>query len=610
MLKLIKKIKILVCWYLVNIINYYRLYFINIISYYVDYCADYFILFYYYFYYRIIMKKESIDYKLNEIHEKINFYLIRYRMARIGYLQRFDQFSEPYFILLQKKINKLQKKINKLFFLAKLYIPEIKTSIEQQANELKKTIYISILFTIVTNKFFQPILKFFRQKYSNLLLFALSFPNVVDYYNNNEKYNNVGVYVNTFTFFFYYKLISIKNGKKFEKNFHQNWNIINHIFKELKKLFFIFFFFLNVFFLTLVCLLHYDFYTPVLLCLNNLWSVFIIFFIFVEVALMFFSKIKFLKKIKSYYTKFVTIRKIIYYFSLILSVFNLILVFLMLGFLFFPQNYFLYFFSNLFLCTHKFKFNFIRFWDFSFFEIFNFFFFINFILLGGILPLLERKYLALIQRRVGPIKMGFKGRFQFIADAIKVFLKDYFYCFQINKFLFFFLPFIFFFINMLFSLNILWSKNIIFLDIELNLIWLFTLSSISNIILFLVGFYSRNKYSIIAASRIVNVFFINELLLSMFLIFYVFLNNSFSFSFFIFFKHNLFGIFYFIYLLPILIYLFLLEVNRTPFDYSESESELIMGCTNEHMGFIFGVFVLIEYIHIFVFIYFYSLILF
>ena len=93
-------------------------------------------------------------------------------------------------------------------------------------------------------------------------------------------------------------------------------------------------------------------------------------------------------------------------------------------------------------------------WNLVIFEIINIVFLIDFILIGGVLPLIERKYLALIQRRVGPKYVGYKGRLQFIADAIKVFFKDYFYLFKTNKYLFFILPFIFFNINLYFSINL------------------------------------------------------------------------------------------------------------------------------------------------------------
>lgn len=46
---------------------------------------------------------------------------------------------------------------------------------------------------------------------------------------------------------------------------------------------------------------------------------------------------------------------------------------------------------------------------------------INLTLIVGVLPLIERKYLSLVQRRVGPKFVGYKGRLQFIADALKMF---------------------------------------------------------------------------------------------------------------------------------------------------------------------------------------------
>jgi NADH-quinone oxidoreductase subunit H len=87
------------------------------------------------------------------------------------------------------------------------------------------------------------------------------------------------------------------------------------------------------------------------------------------------------------------------------------------------------------------------------FEILNIVIIIDFILIGGVLPLIERKYLALIQRRVGPKYVGYKGRLQFIADAIKVFFKDYFYLFRVNRYFFVLLPLMFFNINLYFVVN-------------------------------------------------------------------------------------------------------------------------------------------------------------
>lgn len=74
---------------------------------------------------------------------------------------------------------------------------------------------------------------------------------------------------------------------------------------------------------------------------------------------------------------------------------------------------------------------------------------IFFILIGGILPLFERKFLALTQRRIGPKYVGFRGRLQFVADSLKVLLKEYVVLSDVNNFLFFLLPILFFNINLI-----------------------------------------------------------------------------------------------------------------------------------------------------------------
>lgn len=65
---------------------------------------------------------------------------------------------------------------------------------------------------------------------------------------------------------------------------------------------------------------------------------------------------------------------------------------------------------------------------------------INLTLIAGILPLIERKYLSLIQRRVGPTFTGYKGRLQFIADALKMFLKGCIIPNRINNFYYLLYP--------------------------------------------------------------------------------------------------------------------------------------------------------------------------
>ena len=56
------------------------------------------------------------------------------------------------------------------------------------------------------------------------------------------------------------------------------------------------------------------------------------------------------------------------------------------------------------------------------------------------LTLLERKTLSLVQRRVGPFFVGYRGRLQYIADALKLFIKGIMIPYEANKFWFVIMP--------------------------------------------------------------------------------------------------------------------------------------------------------------------------
>jgi NADH-quinone oxidoreductase subunit H len=56
------------------------------------------------------------------------------------------------------------------------------------------------------------------------------------------------------------------------------------------------------------------------------------------------------------------------------------------------------------------------------------------------ITLMERKILSLVQRRVGPNYIGYRGRLQFIADALKLLVKHIVIINKVNKLLFLFLP--------------------------------------------------------------------------------------------------------------------------------------------------------------------------
>ena len=72
--------------------------------------------------------------------------------------------------------------------------------------------------------------------------------------------------------------------------------------------------------------------------------------------------------------------------------------------------------------------------------IYNIILFLILTIIIAVITLIERKVLSLLQRRVGPNYIGYKGRFQFIADALKLLLKHIYIINKLNKFLFLVFP--------------------------------------------------------------------------------------------------------------------------------------------------------------------------
>lgn len=226
---------------------------------------------------------------------------------------------------------------------------------------------------------------------------------------------------------------------------------------------------------------------------------------------------------------------------------------------------------------------------------------INLTLIAGMLPLIERKYLSLIQRRVGPSFVGYKGRLQFIADALKMFLKGCVIPASANSFYFLFYPALVLAICYLFWLNVYWDLNIIFFELEYNFVYMLILSAFINFFIIITGLNSNNKYATLASIRTIFMLFILELLLSLaFLNLYVYY-NSFNFSVAMVLQQEYPMLFIFIFGVSNILIVTLMEINRSPFDLSEAESELISGFHVEYGAFFFGLFYLGEYFHLFFF---------
>ena len=217
------------------------------------------------------------------------------------------------------------------------------------------------------------------------------------------------------------------------------------------------------------------------------------------------------------------------------------------------------------------------------------------------LTLIERKFLSLLQRRVGPNYVGYKGRLQYIADALKLFVKGVLIPYESNKFWFVLIPSIALSICYSFWINSVWGPNISMFDIEYNTVYASLLSIIFSFCIILTGFFSRNKYAMLASIRTVLLVLNLEIFLGLLILNMVLITESFNFSLFVLFQEIVWFVFLYFGLMGVVTITFLLEVNRAPFDLAEAESELITGYSTELGGFHFGLYYLGEYFHLFFF---------
>lgn len=216
------------------------------------------------------------------------------------------------------------------------------------------------------------------------------------------------------------------------------------------------------------------------------------------------------------------------------------------------------------------------------------------------ITLVERKTLALVQRRVGPNQTAFRGRLQFIADALKLLNKSIFVLRDTKRTLFVLWPMLALVAAYLFWINAIWGPNLALAHIEYNLLVMGVLSFFFSLSIVLVSVYSKNKYCILAAVRSALLTATLELVWGIVVIIIISNLESFSFTVFLIMQTRTFIL---ILLLapaaPFVLLIFLLETSRIPFDLVEAESELVAGYSNELGGFFFALFYLGEYFHLF-----------
>lgn len=227
-----------------------------------------------------------------------------------------------------------------------------------------------------------------------------------------------------------------------------------------------------------------------------------------------------------------------------------------------------------------------------------------YVLIGGAIPLLERKYLSLIQRRIGPKFVGYNGRMQILADALKLLFKEMIILKNTNSILFLIIPINLLVLNLVICYTIVWGNIIYTIPITHSIFILLIIELITTIFTTYIGIITKNKYTLITSVRIINGTVVFEIFILTVLSYFYIIYDSNTFINTLYQPLISLKLQYFWLLTGIFMYAVLLILKKVPFDIIEAETELIMGYTTEHSGFLSGALILVEYLHLFFWSYF------
>lgn len=227
-------------------------------------------------------------------------------------------------------------------------------------------------------------------------------------------------------------------------------------------------------------------------------------------------------------------------------------------------------------------------------------------LVGGLGTYAERKISADMQMRQGPNRVGPYGLLQFLADGVKMIMKEDIVPAQADKFLFFIAPMLCL-VGVFATLAVVpFSSGFTLTNLNVGVFYLLGVASLVGLGVFLGGYSSNSKWSMLGGMRGASQIISYEIPVTLSILSIVLMSGGLSFNTLVeaqtgsptgwYLFHNPFTFMgFFVFFVGALA-----ETNRAPFDLPEAESELVSGYHTEFSGMRFAFFALAEYVEVFV----------
>src|ERR1700723_3795836 len=218
-------------------------------------------------------------------------------------------------------------------------------------------------------------------------------------------------------------------------------------------------------------------------------------------------------------------------------------------------------------------------------------------LMAGYIVLLERKVMAHMQARMGPMRVGPHGLLQPIADAVKLLLKEDITPKNADAWLFWLAPLLSVTMALLAYAALPFGPAFQIADLDVGLLFILAISSLGISGIVLGGWASNSHYSLLVALRRAAQLVSCETAAGLGLVSALLLAGSLSMKEIVQAQYDQ-GT-WFIFSVPVGFFIYMVgsiaETNRAPFDLPEAESELVAGYMTEYSGFRWSLYFLAEY---------------